>query len=1062
MNTHSTTHLCDPQAFSSFRNLHEGETIVVCGCGQSLAGFQFNDQFVTIGVNDVGRLFDPDYLVVVNSRHQFANDRFSYVENSQAKAVFSQLDLGLTHPNQVRFRLGQRGGTDVSSDDALPYTRNSPYVAVCLALFMGARRIAMIGVDFTDNHFFDRTGTHALGREIDQINREYLELRNRCAKNGVELINLSQNSRVTAIPYQPVESFAPEIVKARPLNIVSYSTTPVAGVTAILGRTIDAKSPHHGRAVWENHGYSNGVCFDGDIAYGSDPEGARTVLENADVVIVHNGKVAPAHRVIIESKPVVTLAHNYKWNVDCQFQEKGYPALVVGQYQAVLEEFSGWNAVPNPLPYWEDSYKNIEKPKAITVCFTPSGKHEVYPKNHRLYWHAKGYDTTMRVLDKLVASHGIELEVIRDRQVSHAESIAMKARSHIVIDECVTGSYHRNSLEGLAAGAVVINGLGQLAGVEQTLLACAGDAGSHPFETCTLATLEARLTELIETGAEALTQCGQTGRAWIETHWDFATQWDQHFEPSIQRAIDHHATRHQQTAVPIVAPVEPIVPQVAPAQLPKATLDDLSVAIPFGGRDRLRNLEVVLKQVHAAGVGEIVVCESDTNPLARDLAARFGARHVFVPHHDGFHKARVMNVAGALTTCPRFVWLDADIYVDGTFLEQALAEMEARTLDCFVPWSSVHYLNQSDSEAVARAAKLPEACSPVNTYYTRQGVRGGVVLMRRDFFDQHGGVPEGFRGWGGEDNAFFHKSGVLGRAGVTLRSDQNVYHLYHQLSGGHGPNEAILSNPNYDKNLSLLKDLRRIGTAAGMAVACPPPEYAPSPWTDPIKLFCTPAATNIGDAIQSRYGPAVMMTSDENEASHSLDRKISRAPVSASEIADAVAELSITQNATLEPVSVEPASAPDEGLRLNLGCFDRPLAGFTNVDFTAGDGVDVVVDLREKWPWDADDVAHIEAHDVIEHLPNPIHTMNELWRVMRPKSRASLSVATTDGPGAFQDPTHVSFWNRNSFHYYEDGNPYRTRFASRYGIFARFRIVDERIERTGDGPVLHITLEKVP
>lgn len=94
------------------RNIHAGETIVVCGCGASLNEFERPGEFITIGVNDVGRLFTPTYLVVLNPRQQFKNDRFKYVEQSKAQAIFTQLDLNLNHPNVVKFKLGQRGGTD--------------------------------------------------------------------------------------------------------------------------------------------------------------------------------------------------------------------------------------------------------------------------------------------------------------------------------------------------------------------------------------------------------------------------------------------------------------------------------------------------------------------------------------------------------------------------------------------------------------------------------------------------------------------------------------------------------------------------------------------------------------------------------------------------------------------------------------------------------------------------------------------------------------------------------------------------------------------------------------
>ncbi len=39
--------------------------------------------------------------------------------------------------------------------------------------------------------------------------------------------------------------------------------------------------------------------------------------------------------------------------------------------------------------------------------------------------------------------------------------------------------------------------------------------------------------------------------------------------------------------------------------------------------------------------------------------------------------------------------------------------------------------------------------------------------------------------------------------------------------------------------------------------------------------------------------------------------------------------------------------------------------------------------------------------------------MNEIWRICKPGATLDILVPSTDGRGAFQDPTHVSFWNIN-------------------------------------------------
>lgn len=89
--------------------------------------------------------------------------------------------------------------------------------------------------------------------------------------------------------------------------------------------------------------------------------------------------------------------------------------------------------------------------------------------------------------------------------------------------------------------------------------------------------------------------------------------------------------------------------------------------------------------------------------------------------------------------------------------------------------------------------------------------------------------------------------------------------------------------------------------------------------------------------------------------------------------------------------------------------------GYEVVDIKNGD---ITADLNERWPFEDNSVGVVNASHLFEHLPDKHHSMSELHRVLADKAWAFIEVPSTDGRGAFQDPTHVSYWNQNSFWYY--------------------------------------------
>jgi len=105
-------------------------------------------------------------------------------------------------------------------------------------------------------------------------------------------------------------------------------------------------------------------------------------------------------------------------------------------------------------------------------------------------------------------------------------------------------------------------------------------------------------------------------------------------------------------------------------------------------------------------------------------------------------------------------------------------------------------------------------------------------------------------------------------------------------------------------------------------------------------------------------------------------------------------------------------------MKLDLCCSSRKPEGYYGIDIAQFPGVDLVYDLNSGIPLPDNSCEIVRAHDAIEHMNNGMQIMKEIWRVCTDKALVDILVPSTDGRGAWQDLSHNSYWNQNSFGYW--------------------------------------------
>jgi SAM-dependent methyltransferase len=115
-------------------------------------------------------------------------------------------------------------------------------------------------------------------------------------------------------------------------------------------------------------------------------------------------------------------------------------------------------------------------------------------------------------------------------------------------------------------------------------------------------------------------------------------------------------------------------------------------------------------------------------------------------------------------------------------------------------------------------------------------------------------------------------------------------------------------------------------------------------------------------------------------------------------------------------------AARNDLLALDLGAAHARPDGYLGVDKRPAVGVDLVADVADGIDLPDNSVGVIRAVDFLEHIADRVGLFNEIHRLLAPDGLLLSLTPSTDGRGAFQDPTHRSFYNENAFWYFTDAH----------------------------------------
>jgi SAM-dependent methyltransferase len=136
-------------------------------------------------------------------------------------------------------------------------------------------------------------------------------------------------------------------------------------------------------------------------------------------------------------------------------------------------------------------------------------------------------------------------------------------------------------------------------------------------------------------------------------------------------------------------------------------------------------------------------------------------------------------------------------------------------------------------------------------------------------------------------------------------------------------------------------------------------------------------------------------------------------------------------------------------IKINLGSGDKKYQEFINFDISKEFHPDICGDVNAL-PIADSVISEVLAKHILEHIPDIIRGMNEIWRICKDGAIINIEVPHQSSPMAFADPTHKRIFNEESFKYFcSNGEHYWIHKS--YGIYCDFTLISQNVEPDRSG-----------